>query len=1838
MASKVAASANKAGQAVDGIGDGADKGAQKFTRSQARVLAEIEKSTRALENLGKTASQRIEAKLTLTGWDRSAFEPALAKLREAEESTKRLALSSKDANESFVALARTGMQAVVGSAILATVKSVGQALFEASAQAERFRTTLNFATGGRGAQEIDYLRRVTQELGLQFSSTAQAYSGFQAAARGTALEGQKAKDVFESIAKASAVMGLSAEQSGGVLLALQQMISKGTVQAEELRGQLGERLPGAFQIAAKAMGVTTAELGKMLEQGQVVADDFLPKFAKALEENLGGAAEKAATRLDAAVNRFDTAWERLKQNAGDSGSSNFIADQMSSAAGALDYVSVAMEKARKDGGGFASQMLAAASAMHDMTLVGKRTEQNMYDNAKATAEAQKKLEELQKRAATEGTSAWLLKEIGQTNRYIATLQQARRERDALEGKGTPQGDPRDIPATMTRGASYARWAQVQKESEQKMLEIRMRQSGVNKQYLQELKDLEQALARQVITQDEYIQRVSKLATDTYKASTAGKDAAAALRGTGKAAKESGDAFAAQRDAAKTWAATLQKAEQGIAGVENKTLGLNAAQAALVEYLTSPAYKINAESQREMALASLYAWDAAIKHADALAEEKKAIEAADKAIGAWTAARQKDADTLDSQLQAMRDEIDAIGMTSEAVAELTAKKHELAAATEEEYAANLRAASAYAGEYKDAYEQAARDAEERARKLREKAGLERTKGEKKAAKEAEDAWNKSAQDIERALTDSLFRAFESGKDFGEALADTLKATFNTLVLRPIISAVMQPVSMLINGAVQGGLSAMGLGSGGALGAVGNVASIAGLAGSAGMFGAGLSAGFSGLMGGLGLTATGTTLGGTLSAGMTALGAGNIAGGLGTLAGALGPIAIGIGALVAIAQATKGETRTGGQFVVARDGEVYNQRRDQTYTYIGQQYDRDFSGGARNPFVDGQAYRTEGDPVDGAQESAIKKAVAGTADAITNILKTLGSEAVVTGFWAGLETSGKGRGGVYAGGSLSTGAAFGETGQGDNYAGTLYEKFSSNSPDFKEALENFTLDLKQATLQALQQVSDIPRGVQAMLKDVDIESLDLSAVDELLTKVADYPNQLLQAFGTTRDALVQTFTQGLVSGDAMGAGQAVADQIVGSIEAAMLSNAAGAVFDIVNMGIVTPMLDAIATGASVSEALSQASIDKAVQKATEAAQAFAAIWNDESFKAAMEQIRSTVGSALGTAGAAMQYQPRYIQQPARELTQAADAAAKAAEDAKKKWEELWKSLRSDRDSAEIDLLRAMGEEEAALARERARAIEGMDAEQAAYWDGTRAILRQVAELEKLNALRDEETQLQIELLQARGDEAGAMALITKGMSDAERAAYLYNVQLRKQVDAVQALTTELPALLDKLATPAQRQAMGYERIAGDLGKAGIRIDAGTLAGTSFEQIMAAATAVYQMGETSDEMRLALVRAVSGLKDLRDAALDLQAAAARTAAAAASNALGARNNAGSLLDRIDQAMGGKGDRYSRIREAELWAAMQTASYQQQIELSGELTGLILDRYQIERDAARQQLDYAKQLKDYVAGLQIGNLSPKTLGEKLAEAERQYRDTLGLAQAGDKDAQGRLQGASNAYLELARQYYASGADYTAIFESVTGSLSGLGDSLMTDAERQLSVSNASLDELKKLTGVLEGAYAAAQQDYLAQQSLLSGQLAALQAIEGGTELVRDIVQGLPALLATQLQQQSQAAAGVIETALTNPIEIKPAGEDVPTTIVTPAPIDWSGYTKGNDALVAEVKALREEVKQLREERKAHDQVIVQGTVAVAEEHARRIVDGVGNAVQQGIYQASVSKEATYK
>ncbi len=205
------------------------------------------------------------------------------------------------------------------AAIAYQAVDIAKSFVDAGLAAERMNIGLKSALGGMNAaaDAQQFLRKESERLGLVFADQVKSFVSLSAAAKGTSLEGEKTRQIFSAIAEASTALGLTSDATSGALQAIQQMMSKGTVSAEELRGQLGERLPGAFNVAAEAMGVTTQELGKMLEQGEIVASEFLPKFAAALKNQYSGAMDEAAKSTQAAVNRMNNAWDEAKRSIGE---------------------------------------------------------------------------------------------------------------------------------------------------------------------------------------------------------------------------------------------------------------------------------------------------------------------------------------------------------------------------------------------------------------------------------------------------------------------------------------------------------------------------------------------------------------------------------------------------------------------------------------------------------------------------------------------------------------------------------------------------------------------------------------------------------------------------------------------------------------------------------------------------------------------------------------------------------------------------------------------------------------------------------------------------------------------------------------------------------------------------------------------------------------------------------------------------------------------------------------------------------------------------------------------------------------------------------------------------------------------------------------------------------------------------------------------------------------------------------------------------------------------------------------------------------------------------------
>ncbi len=756
--------AKEASQGIGALGDGGDKSAKKIERDTRTMQQSLQRYIATLKAGSKESRVYWEQMADFKGINKNALRPLLDQLDELKRKQQEASGASGGLISSLGGLRAAASVAIGGFAVQGLLQATA-AMYSASAAAERLRIGLDFASARGSADEINYLRRTTYDLGLQFQSTAQSYMQFQAAAKGTTLEGDKARAVFESVAKASAVMGLSAEQNSGVLLALQQMVSKGTVQAEELRGQLGERLPGAFQIAARSMGVTTAELGKMLEMGEVISEDFLPKFAAELEKTLGDAPEKAANRLDASINRYNNAWEQFKQSLGDSGVSQFWSGQMDILSDGLMNFNQSIESARAAGAGFGGQLAAAAGAALEFLNPVNAIGYSALETGQKLKEAEKRLQELKDAGAQSSSNLMLRESYNHAQRLVDKLREAKRAQDSLAAVNAPVagGDP------YNDGSQYASYLDRQKKldaAQQGLLAISARDNGISKAFTGDLRAYEAALETGAMSVQDYAKAVTELNKKRYESTEAGKAEAKAAKDGAKGNKEGESAILSYIKSleARTAAQRLEIAQGD---------KLTESQRARIQLEALLADSKNKASKSQVA------------NAQALLAESEANEAwlknasdVEKAIADMQKAREQ-------SLQSVQDSVKKLVEEAEAAA--YAETHNISLAEAVERLALARAENAYQQaverqESQQTLDFLRQEIDARKQLVTATAQKEVKEANKKAAEQAAKDWEKVSQTIGDTLADYIMAG---GKD----AATYLKRLFSTLVLQPVVQTVV-----------------------------------------------------------------------------------------------------------------------------------------------------------------------------------------------------------------------------------------------------------------------------------------------------------------------------------------------------------------------------------------------------------------------------------------------------------------------------------------------------------------------------------------------------------------------------------------------------------------------------------------------------------------------------------------------------------------------------------------------------------------------------------------------------------------------------------------------------------------------------------------------------------------------------------------------------------------------------------------------------------------------------------------------------------------------------------------
>ena len=315
-----------------------DKAEAQVAQTAQAAAAAGQKIKDAFQILGVRSAQDLQAEIvqvraamdTVKGSSASAgsalagaFSAGQARIKALELDIRRLS-GELTTTDKVAGLLKNSMGQITAGNIIADavgylvnkVKELAAAFISTIVQTEQLRKGLQAVykdTTIAGAQ-FDFLKKTANAAGVDVAGLSQSFLKFSAANKNSNVPLAETNALFLAVARAGGALGLSGEQVNGTLDALGQIASKGTVSMEELRQQLGDRLPGALGLTAKGLGITEAQLIKLVESGSLAYRDFVVPFTKSLGELQG-----ATDGLVPSYQRFKNALTETAQAVGDAG-------------------------------------------------------------------------------------------------------------------------------------------------------------------------------------------------------------------------------------------------------------------------------------------------------------------------------------------------------------------------------------------------------------------------------------------------------------------------------------------------------------------------------------------------------------------------------------------------------------------------------------------------------------------------------------------------------------------------------------------------------------------------------------------------------------------------------------------------------------------------------------------------------------------------------------------------------------------------------------------------------------------------------------------------------------------------------------------------------------------------------------------------------------------------------------------------------------------------------------------------------------------------------------------------------------------------------------------------------------------------------------------------------------------------------------------------------------------------------------------------------------------------------------------------------------------------------
>lgn len=289
-------------------------GNRAITAAHSVNMSKLRDFNPMLEKYFKSQYYNLSSKAKTLG--NEAFNRELVKLNQSlrETLSKFNKTTSKNnhsenASNGLDVLATSAIKAGTAIYTFQTALEAYRRIMDIGLKKEASQRAAQFVLGDEGAKRAtEFVKNLANNTGVDQIETLSSFAKFSAGAGD--MNADQKESLFSNVIGTSRLMGLSTDEINGILKAFEQMASKGKIQAEELRGQLGDRMAGAFQLFARSLGMTTEQLDAAMKNGKVLSKDVLPKVSAEMGRMIdkAGGWEKIINSTQTQLGRLSNSW------------------------------------------------------------------------------------------------------------------------------------------------------------------------------------------------------------------------------------------------------------------------------------------------------------------------------------------------------------------------------------------------------------------------------------------------------------------------------------------------------------------------------------------------------------------------------------------------------------------------------------------------------------------------------------------------------------------------------------------------------------------------------------------------------------------------------------------------------------------------------------------------------------------------------------------------------------------------------------------------------------------------------------------------------------------------------------------------------------------------------------------------------------------------------------------------------------------------------------------------------------------------------------------------------------------------------------------------------------------------------------------------------------------------------------------------------------------------------------------------------------------------------------------------------------------------------------------